>query len=45
MVICIYLDRMKTNKDGNILFEIEDKKYILVGATLFGFETNDEIVE
>ena len=33
------------NKDGNFLFEIEDKKYIHVGATLFSFGTNDEIVE
>ena len=31
------------NKDGNFLFEIEDKKYIHVGEKLFRFETNDEI--
>ena len=29
--------------DENFLFKIEDKKYIHVGATLFSFETNDEI--
>ena len=31
------------NKDGNFLFEIEDKKYVHVGEKLFSFETNDEI--
>ena len=31
------------NKDGNFLFEIEDKKYVRVGENLFSFETNDEI--
>ena len=31
------------NKDGNFLFEIEDKKYVHVGENLFSFETNDEI--
>ena len=31
------------NKDGNFLFEIEDKKYIHVGEKLFSFETNEEI--
>ena len=35
----------ENNKDGNFLFEIEDKKYIHVGEKLFSFETNDEIVE
>ena len=35
----------ENNKDGNFLFEIEDKKYILVGEKLFSFETNDEIVD
>ena len=33
----------ENNKDGNFLFEIEDKKYIHVGEKLFSFETNDEI--
>ena len=31
------------NKDGNVLFETEDKKYVHVGENLFSFETNDEI--
>ena len=35
----------ENNKDGNFLFEIENKKYIHVGEKLFSFETNDEIVE
>ena len=35
----------ENNKDGNFLFEIEDKKYIHVGENLFSFETNDEIVD
>ena len=35
----------ENNKDGNFLFEIEDRKYIHVGEKLFSFETNDEIVE
>ena len=33
----------ENNKDGNFLFEIEDKKYIHVGEDIFSFETNDEI--
>ena len=33
----------ENNKDGNFLFEIEDKNYIHVGENLFSFETNDEI--
>ena len=33
------------NKDGNFLFEIENKNYILVGENVFKFETNDEIVK
>ena len=33
------------NKDGNFLFEIEDKKYVHVGEKLFSFETNDVIEE
>ena len=35
----------ENNKDGNFLFEIENKKYIHVGEKLFSFETNDEIVD
>ena len=35
----------ENNKDGNFLFEIEDKKYCHVGEKLFSFETNDEIVD
>ena len=35
----------ENNKDGNFLFEIEDKKYTHVGEKLFSFETNDEIVD
>ena len=35
----------ENNKDGNFLFEIENKKYIHVGDKLFSFETNDEIVD
>ena len=35
----------ENNKDGNFLFELEDKKYIHVGEKLFSFDTNDEIVE
>ena len=34
----------ENNKDGNFLFEIENKKYIHVGEILISFETNDEIV-
>ena len=30
------------NKDGNFLFEIEDKKFVHVGKSVFSFETNDE---
>ena len=33
----------ENNKDGNLLFEIGDKKYIHVGENLISFETNDEI--
>ena len=33
------------NKDGNVLFEIEIKKYIHVRENVFKFETNDEIVK
>ena len=32
-------------KDGNFLFEIGDKNYVLVGDKLYSFETNDEIVD
>ena len=35
----------ENNKDGNFLFEIENKKYDYVGDKLFSFETNDEIVD
>ena len=35
----------ENNKDGNFLFEIENRKYIHVGEMLFSFETNDEIVD
>ena len=35
----------ENNKDGNFLFEIENKKYVHVGEKLFSFETNDEIVD
>ena len=35
----------ENNKDGNFLFEIENKKYIHVGEKLYSFETNDEIEE
>ena len=35
----------ENNKDGNFLFEIENRKYVHVGKNLFSFETNDEIVE
>ena len=35
----------ETNKDGNFLFEIENREYVHVGKNLFSFETNDEIVE
>ena len=35
----------ENNKDGNFLFEIENKKYVYVGDKLFSFETNDEIVD
>ena len=31
----------KNKKDGNFLFEIEDKKDIHVGEKLFSFKTND----
>ena len=37
--------RNENNKDGNFLFEIENKKYVYVGDKLFSFETNDEIVD
>ena len=30
------------NKDGNFLFEIEDKKFVHVGENVFSFETNEE---
>ena len=33
----------ENNKDGNFLFEIENKKYVHVGEKLFSFETNDGI--
>ena len=33
----------ENNKDGNFLFESEDKKYVHVGENLFSFETNDKI--
>ena len=35
----------ENNKDGNFLFEIENKKYVYVGDKLFSFESNDEIVD
>ena len=35
----------ENKKDGNFLFEIENKKHIHVGENVFSFETNDEIVE
>ena len=35
----------ENNKDGNFLFEVENKKYVHVGENLFSFETNDEIVD
>ena len=35
----------ENNKDGNFLFEIENKKYVHVGEKVFRFETKDEIVE
>ena len=35
----------ENNKDGNFLFEIENKKDIHVGVKIFSFETNDEIVK
>ena len=35
----------ENNKDGNFLFEIENRKYVHVGKNLFSFETNDEIVD
>ena len=35
----------ENNKDGNFLFEIENRKCVHVGKNLFSFETNDEIVE
>ena len=35
---------IRNTNDENFLFKIEDKKYIHVGATLFSFETNNEIV-
>ena len=35
----------ENNKDGNFLFEIENKKYVHVGEKLFSFETNDKIVD
>ena len=33
----------ENNKDGNFLFEIEDRKYVHVGERLFSSETNDKI--
>ena len=33
----------ENDKDGNFLFEIENKKYIHVGEKVISFETNDEI--
>ena len=33
----------ENNKDGNFLFEIENRKYAYVGEKLFIFESNDEI--
>ena len=35
----------ENNKDGNFLFEIENRKYVHVREKLFSFETNDEIVD
>ena len=35
----------ENNKDGNFLFEIENKKYVHVGEKLFSSETNDETVD
>ena len=35
--------KIQTNK--NLLFKIEDKKYIYVGERIFSFETDDEITE
>ena len=32
----------ENNKDGNFLFEIENKKYVHVGENIFSFETDDE---
>ena len=40
-----YLHLFRPKKDENLLFEIEDKKYVHVGEKLFSFETDDEIVE
>ena len=33
----------ENKKDGNFLFEIENKKYVHVGENVFSFETDDEI--
>ena len=33
----------ENKKDGNFLFEIENKKYVHVGESVFSFETDDEI--
>ena len=35
----------ENNKDGNFLFETDDKKCIHLGEKLFSFETSAEIVE
>ena len=35
----------ENNKDGNFLFEIENKRNVHVGDELFSFETNDEIAD
>ena len=40
-----YLHLFRPNEHTNVLFEIEDKKYIHVGENLFSFETDDEIVK
>ena len=35
----------ENNKDGKSLFRVEDEKCFHGGATLFSFQTNDELVE
>ena len=40
-----YLNLFRPKKDENLLFKIEDRKYLHVREKLFSFETNDEIVE